>query len=178
MNIAVARRRVGRVLAITLTLVVLLVGLSSCGLLPSRPDLSGPVSLTVVDDSLAFVQCVAAEVDVYAVNLTIHDETESDGETWRLISADSGGTLAATIPAELPVTAKTLEGDFRRTGEENVKVSALRGELSVFLKIVGDQERVEQSFPSVQVSDLAPGAYVYSSGEVSDDPCGMPGAFE
>lgn len=178
MHIAVARRKAGRVLVVPVGLVVLLVGLTSCGLVPSRPDLSGPVSLTVVDDSLAFVQCVEADLDVYAVNLTIHDETVSDGETWRLISADSGGTPAATIPAKQPVTAETLEGEFHRTNEERVKVSTLKGELSVFLKIAGEQERVEQSFPSVQVSDLVPGAYVYSSGEVSDDPCGMPGAFQ
>lgn len=154
------------------------VGLSSCFLLPSRPDLSGPVSLTAVNGSLAFVQCVAPRLDAQAVNLALHDESKPDGETWLLISADSGGVPAAVIPAETPITEATLEGKLDRSGEENVKMSTLEGEVSVFVTITAEDVVVEQRFPSVHAADLVAGSYVYPSGEISSEPCGMPGAFQ
>lgn len=151
--------------------------LAFCAILPSRPDLSGPVALTVVGDEIAFVQCIAPKVSAYAVSLAIHEE-RPEGRTWLVISADSGGSTSTSLPAERGVSADTLDGDLDRSGEENVHVSELDDEISAFLVISTEELTVAQRFPSIQVDELRPEMFVYPSGDVSTEPCGMPGAFE
>ncbi|GAB3601436.1 hypothetical protein GCM10027408_34970 [Microbacterium tumbae] len=94
-----------------------------------------------------------------------------------LISADAGASgKTATIPARVPITAGEELGGLHRGDEDAFSVTELTGKSGVFIKIAAEDIRIEQDI-EFDASDLAEGKYVYPSGEVSDDPCGMPGAF-
>jgi hypothetical protein len=154
----------------------LLLVLTSC--FPSRPDFSGPVALTVSGGELAFVQCAAPEIDAGAINFTVGEATSNDGEVWMLIAADAGASDdVVRIPFRSPVTASSSLGDLPRRGEDVLSPDDLKGAAAGYLKIVAENIRIEQNF-EFDASDLEEGRYIYPSGEVSDEPCGMEGAYK
>lgn len=69
--------------------------ISGCSwVFPSEPEHSGPVSLTVVEGQLAFVQCFAPEVHVDLIDVTVdglfHGEGKESSREVLLAEAERG----------------------------------------------------------------------------------------
>lgn len=162
------KRAVVRVAAVALGLMGA-AALSGC--VPSRPVFLEPVALTVVDDRFAWVQCLDEAWAIDYISTAVREEWGSEDEVV-LFSATADEGRAVAVPSGEPILPDTFP-DFSVTSSREYPVSSLDGPVTVYVILSGPDHRAEMSFKNVAIDSLVEGAYVYHSGEVSDEPCGM-----
>ena len=143
-------------------------------MLPSRPDLSGPISLTVVDDQFAYATCFTGNVKVSYIYMGV--EAVQDGERVErtLLSGESSDQDAITITSGQTLIASELPGGLHLIEQEFVSADdILNASTKAYISISGPDLLIEMAFDDVNISALRSGRYQYHSGEISDEPCGM-----
>jgi len=138
-------------------------------IVPTRPSFVEPISLTVIDDQLAWVQCTGADVEISSASMTVG---EANGDSYFVYYRGARGIPSIGIEDSRPITPDSLV-DLPLNQQNDVLASALIGPISVGLRVTGDGFHAEISYRDVTPADLIDGMYAYSSGEISADPCGM-----
>lgn len=140
--------------------------LSACGpFVSSRPDFTGPISITLKDDEIVWVNCSSSSIIIHAASLLVVQTSgpdlgyvrESEDQTIRI------GTEVAVTEAEV--------GDLAVYYREPYSFSSLSEEFSVSVVVVGDGVRAENTFDNVTAANLKEGAYIYADGRAGIDPC-------
>lgn len=143
-------------------------------MLPSRPDLGGPISLTVVDDQFAYATCFVGDVEASYIYMGV--EAVQDGETLKatLLSGESSDQDTITIASGQTLIASELPRGLRLIEQELVSAKdILNASTKAYISISGPDLLVEMAFDDVDIAALRNGRYQYHSGEISDEPCGM-----
>jgi len=139
---------------------------------PTRPLAHEPISITVVNDRISWVQCLGQEVEVYYVSTSLREQTGQQRE-WALLTAEGAKDRPVAVPSgEAVDLSKSFQG-LPVIESNDIRVSSLEGDVTVYLVLAGPDTRVEMAFRNIDSASLAEVRYVYYSGEVSDEPCGM-----
>lgn len=159
-------------------IIILAMMLSAC--VPTRPPENYPVALTVVgpEKKLAFVQCVASELAVFEMGVY------ASGVRW----SDEEGHFATLVLTETGDEPLLIDNRTMIVGDslaplkavENVGLSAgdliVPSPMTITLTTSGGVGRVR--FERVDLAALNIGDYLYSTGEVSREPCAMAGGID
>ncbi|WP_146114404.1 hypothetical protein [Microbacterium sp. OVT16B] len=139
---------------------------------PSRPALHEPVSITVVGDRISWVQCLGRDLTVNYVSTRLREQSGAERE-WALYTAEGDPDELIEIPSGVPVNlAESFKG-LPVLHENDIAVSKVDGPVTVYLRLLGPEDGVEMAFRSIDTTSLVEGKYIYYSGEMSDEPCGM-----
>lgn len=148
--------------------------MTGCLPVPTRPLALAPISVTAVGDRISFVQCLDDDIHLTYVSARIREESGQRRE-WAVLTAEGTAQEAVDFAPREPAD---LEQTFRGlpvVSREDIPLSSLDGPITFFLVLDGlDGLVVEMAFRKIDVHSLEKGSYVYYSGEVSDEPCGMP----
>ena len=146
---------------------------SGCALpLPVRPLLHEPISVTVVNDQISWVQCLGHDIDVYYVSTSVREEAGNRRE-WALLTAEGSKGDAVSVPSGEPIDLGSSFQGLPVLDSNDVRASSLTDKVTIYLVLASTSTRVEMAFKGVDAESLTEGKYVYYSGEVSDEPCGM-----
>lgn len=151
-------------------ILVVAVSVSACvPIVPTRPSFVEPISLTVVDDQLAWVQCTGADVEIYYASMTVG---EANGDSYFVYYRGENGPPSIAAEDSRPIAPADLVG-LPLHEENEVLASTLDAPISVGLRVTGDEFHAEMSYRDITPADVIDGMYAYSSGEIGTDPCGM-----
>lgn len=143
--------------------------------LPSRPTFIQPISLTVVNDQIAWVQCLADEILVDEIAISLEEGAGAKRDLILYVAEGDSATDAVPAPAATPMLPSSFPS-LPVYDKHEVRASDLSGRVDIFLIVSGPEMRAEMAFKDLDLQDLREGQYVYHSGEVSSDPCGMKAA--
>jgi len=139
---------------------------------PSRPLLDASVSITVVNDRISWVQCLGRDLTVNYVSTRLREQSGAERE-WALYVAEGDPDEVIEIPSGVSVDlAESFKG-LSVLHENDIAVSKVDGPVTVYLRLLGPEDGVEMAFRNIDTTLLVEGRYIYYSGEVGDEPCGM-----
>lgn len=144
---------------------------------PTRPDESGPVSLTMIDGHFAYYTCFAESIEVNDINITVAVSEDGHRREYPLLSAanDDGGII--TLPRFSIITAANPPAGIHVLHQNPFDASSFDdAELTAYISLAGPEGRVAMAFEEIDTDALRAGQYQHGSGAVNREPCGDAGS--
>lgn len=153
--------------------VLLATTISGCfPFVPTRPDESGPVSLTMIDGQFAYYTCFAESIEVNDINITVAVSENGQRREYALLSAANDDDRTVTLPQFSIITAENPPAGIDVLEQHPFNVSSFdQAEITAYISFAGPAGRVAMAFEEVDVGSLRAGQYQHRSGAVNGEPC-------